>query len=121
MAYSQEMGKKAEDQACHFLRQHGLQLITRNYRCRVGEIDLIMQDKEVLCFIEVRFRQQHGFGSGAESVTRSKQNKLIKAAYYYLQQEKLLEKVACRFDVVAVTSQASATPVEWIKNAFSVN
>ncbi len=119
MSKAQQKGQIAEDVACKHLQQRGLKLIDRNYRCRVGEIDLIMQDADSLVFVEVRYRQNSGFGNGAESVTFNKQNKLIKTAYYYLQQRKINSNINCRFDVVSITSQEQIAAVDWIKNAFS--
>ena len=108
-------GQKGEDRACRFLEQQGLQLITRNYSCRMGEIDLIMQDQRFLVFVEVRYRSSHVYGGSAMSVTRTKQQKIIRAALFYLQQKRLYNKVPCRFDVLAITGEER---VEWIKNAF---
>jgi putative endonuclease len=113
MTLAQQTGSAAENQACAYLKQQGLDLITRNFRCKVGEIDLIMQDKNELVFIEVRCRNNSFFGNGFDSITDAKQNKLIKTANFYLQQKKLTE-TACRFDAVAI----SANNIEWIKNAF---
>lgn len=124
-------GKQIEDLACYYLQKQKLKLVVRNYTCRVGEIDLIMCDNTLLVFIEVRYRQHGKFGCGLETVDRSKQNKIIKAAQYYLQTHDLFEKIDCRFDVVAVTpkhnyshqktfiSQLNQARVEWIKNAFT--
>lgn len=119
MGKTQQIGQTAEEFACQYLQKQGLKLISRNYRCRVGEIDLIMQDSKDLIFIEVRCRQNSYFGNGAESVTHTKQKKLIKTAHYYLQQQKLDDKNGCRFDVISLASQDSTAKVEWIKNAFS--
>ncbi len=115
MGKTQQTGQQAEELVCQHLQKEGLKLIDRNYRCRLGEIDLIMQEANDLIFIEVRYRENIFFGNGAESVTRTKQNKLIKAASYYLQQQKLHESINCRFDVVSLSSRG----LEWIKNAFS--
>lgn len=119
MGKTQQLGKKAEEFACQYLLNHGLKLVDRNYQCRVGEIDLIMQDEKYLIFIEVRYRQNIYFGNGVESVTNTKQKKLIKTASYYLQQKKLDEKINCRFDVVSLSLKKLTPELEWIKNAFS--
>jgi len=119
MGVTQQTGQAAEDLAWRYLQGQGLKSITRNYRCRMGEIDLIMQDQNMLVFVEVRFRRNNSFGGGAASVTFAKQTKLIRTAYYYLQQQKISEKVACRFDVVAIGLQGTKTQLEWIKNAFT--
>jgi len=116
---AQTIGQMAEDQACQYLLQQGLQLITRNYRCRMGEIDLIVRDKNNLVFVEVRYRKPSGFGSGAESVGYHKQQKLIKAAMHYIQHKSVL--LPCRFDVISMTPYSHKKPdIEWIKDAFQV-
>jgi putative endonuclease len=109
-------GAMAEELAAIFLQKQGLVIHTKNYRCKLGEIDLIMQHADTLVFIEVRLRTHQAFANAAESITIHKQQKIIKAAQYYLQQHQLTDKVNCRFDVVAFGN--SSTP-EWIKNAFS--
>jgi putative endonuclease len=107
------LGQSAEARAEAFLQSHGLKQITRNWRCRFGEIDLIMQDGATLVFIEVRLRNRSDFGGAAASVTPAKQKKLLAAARQYLTTLKTLP--ACRFDVVAMAGDG---PPEWIKNAF---
>lgn len=118
---SNALGAQAEDLACQYLNQQGLQLVARNYRCKLGEIDLIMRDKDYLVFVEVRYRKQMGFGSNLESVNYFKQQKLIKATRYYLQTHNLYNTQACRFDVVALTKQTGEFKLEWIKDAFQVS
>jgi len=115
---TRKIGKDAEDLAYNYLKKQGLKLITRNYLCRAGEIDLIMQDKDFIVFVEVRYRKNIAFGSGLESITASKQTKLIKTANYYLLQHRLVDKAPCRFDVISITSQQSKPQVEWVKNAI---
>lgn len=112
----QDIGRWAEDQAKIFLVQQGLTLRDRNYRCKSGEIDLIMQDKQSLVFVEVRSRNNTDFGSALESVTQTKQRRLIRAAQHYLQKQRLLDKLPCRFDVVSVDRTRD---IKWIPNAFS--
>jgi putative endonuclease len=114
---SSSLGTSAEVQAEKFLVQQGLRPHARNYRCRLGEIDLIMQDADTLVFVEVRLRTNTRFSSAAESVDHRKQQKLLRAAQFYLQQHQLTESVQCRFDVVAFTG--SRTIPEWIQNAFA--
>jgi putative endonuclease len=106
-------GKKAEDVACSFLQRNGLSLVQRNYHCRYGEIDLIMQDSETLVFVEVRYRSSIKFGSAAESVDRNKQRKLVFTANHYLQKHPTNQPT--RFDVVALSPQHEP---EWVTNAF---
>jgi len=109
-------GARAEAHAEVFLQQQGLVKCTKNYRCKLGEIDLIMQHDDTLVFIEVRLRTHTGFAHAAESVTLRKQHKIIRTAQYYLQQHQLTDKANCRFDVIAFSD--NGVP-EWIKNAFS--
>jgi putative endonuclease len=108
-------GAEAEDLACAWLQARGLRLRERNYRCRRGEIDLIMQDGEQLVFVEVRYRRNSRYGSAAESVTAAKQTRLISAASQYLQGQR--GALACRFDVLAL-SGANGERVDWIRDAF---
>lgn len=118
MGITQDIGQAIENLACKYLQEQGLKLLERNYRCRLGEIDLVMQENKVLIFVEVRFRKNLYFGSAAESVTSSKQHKLVKTAKYYLQQKKLTDSTACRFDVLGITNSPQSPQIEWIKNAF---
>ena len=114
-------GALAEARAETFLLQQGLVKRARNYRCKLGEIDLIMQHgtahDTTLVFVEVRLRSHTGFANAAESVTYRKQQKIIKTAQHYLQQHQLTDKANCRFDVIAFSDNDSP---EWIKDAFSV-
>ena len=107
------LGQSAESRAEAFLKTRGLKLVARNWRCRFGEIDLVMQDGATLVFIEVRLRSRSDFGGAAASVTPAKQKKLLTAARQYLTTLKTLPP--CRFDVVALSGDA---PPEWIRNAF---
>jgi putative endonuclease len=107
------LGQSAESHAEAFLKTQGLKLLTRNWRCRFGEIDLVMQDGTTTVFVEVRLRSRSDFGGAAASVTPAKQKKLLAAARQYLSTLKTLPP--CRFDVVALTGSA---PPEWIRNAF---
>ncbi len=112
------IGQQAEDKACIYLERQGLRLIKRNYLCRFGEIDLVMQDGLNLVFVEVRCRKPSIFGTAAETVTRTKQHKLIKAAMCYLREYGLSADKACRFDVVAIMSGGCEMQISWIKDAF---
>lgn len=117
-------GRRAEDIAADRLTQSGLRLVTRNYRCRWGEIDLIMREREIVVFVEVRFRSRSGLTTGAESVDARKQRKLISTAEHYLQKNPSLARQACRFDVVSVSNSLASedstgeTDINWIRNAF---
>ncbi|HEY9198932.1 MAG TPA: YraN family protein [Gammaproteobacteria bacterium] len=110
-----ERGAHAEELACRFLLRQGLRLIARNYRCRRGEIDLIMQDAGNLVFVEVRYRRQSRYGSGLESVDRNKQRRISLCAAHYLQHHPHQAGRPARFDVIAVGPDGA---VDWIRNAF---
>ena len=117
----QQTGQTAEDLACDYLQQQGLQLLERNYRCRQGEIDLIMRHDAYLVFIEVRYRRNANFCSGAESVDRRKQQKLINTATHYLQQHSQLAQHPSRFDVISMSRQKNTPAIDWIQDAFQVS
>ena len=108
------LGQTAEAHAERFLIAHGLKRVARNWRCRFGEIDLIMREGNTLVFIEVRMRSRADFGGAAASVDGGKQRKLLAAAKLYL--SALPNMPPCRFDVLALTDQRA--PPEWIKSAF---
>ena len=115
---SVQIGQAAETLACDYLQQHGLKLISRNYHAPYGELDLIMQDHDHVVFVEVRCRRNLHYGSGADSITASKRDKLIKTALYYLQQHPKQAKRPVRFDVVSLSAVDDDTDFEWIKDAF---
>jgi len=108
----QIQGQAGEDDALDYLRQNGLVLVERNFRCKGGEIDLIMRQQAALVFVEVRKRADNRHGGAAASVTASKQARLILAAQIYLQRYK--NPPVCRFDVVAI----DGTVLNWLKNAI---
>jgi putative endonuclease len=110
------LGEQTERRAEQFLQLHHWHTRARNYRCKVGEIDLIMEQGNQLIFVEVRLRSHREFAHASESVTLSKQKKIIKAAQRYLQEHRLTDKAYCRFDVVAFSAIDSEP--EWIQNAF---
>jgi len=97
--------------------EKGLQLIQRNFSCKLGELDLIMQEGETLVFIEVRYRKSSAFGGSEASVSATKQKRLIRTAQLYLQQKHGNRPPMCRFDVIAI----SGDNTNWIKNAFYAN
>lgn len=116
-----EQGKEAEQHAAEYLQRQGLRPLACNYRCRSGEIDLIMQSHDSLVFIEVRFRRHSTFGGAAASVDRRKQLRLLATAQHYLQRHKASNQ-PCRFDVVAVLPGPDGTlSFDWIKNAFELD
>ena len=112
------MGREAERLAECFLVQRGLALIDRNYRCRRGEIDLVMRDAGTLIFVEVRRRTHGAFGGAAESVDVRKRTRLVAAAEHYLMANRIGDDRPCRFDVVAIDGPLRRARIEWIRDAF---
>ncbi len=109
-------GRAAEQLAEQHLKQQGLVFIEKNFHSRHGEIDLIMQHRDALVFIEVRYRKNMDFGGAAASVTGQKQNRIQKTALYYMQTRG--REFNARFDVVAITGEETNLNIEWIQNAF---
>ena len=112
---SKTKGTDTEQLACDYLQSKGLQLLQRNFFSRYGEVDLIMRDGDTIVFVEVRYRKNRNYGGAAASVTPTKQQRIIKTALNYQQQNTLQD--AMRFDVVAV--EGNAPRIEWIQNAFA--
>lgn len=107
------IGQHAEARAKDFLQGNGLKFITNNYKCRYGEIDLIMHDKDSLVFVEVRMRRKSLYGRAAETVDQAKLTKLINAAEFYIQKRYSDKYVPhSRFDLVAIDGDK----IEWINN-----
>lgn len=107
-------GSAAEGMALKYLETHGLSLVERNFRCRVGEIDLIMNDGDTLVFVEVRLRSNSAFVSAGESISHRKQARIVAAANQYLAGRR---EVPCRFDCILLDKLAPDS-IEWIRNAF---
>lgn len=105
-------GAAAEDRAAAYLKRQGLKLLARNWRCRAGEIDLVMQAGNALVFVEVRSRASAAFGGAAASITPTKQGRLIRAAEHYLLQHP--SHLPCRFDAVLIDGDN----LQWLRNAF---
>ena len=106
--------------ALDHLKQQGLSLIEQNYLTKLGEIDIIMLDKiaDTLVFVEVRYRKSNNYGTAIETVTRSKQQKLMRTAQQYLQKHPTYQHFLCRFDVVGVESDLKYPTITWIQSAF---
>ena len=115
----QASGRIAEQHARAFLERQGLRLITENWLCRRGELDLVMLDGDTLVFVEVRYRKHAAWGGALESVDARKRERLARAAEHFLQQESRWSKHPCRFDVIALGQRGTtAGAPQWIKNAF---
>lgn len=95
------VGKAYEDLATAYLINKGYKILARNYRCKVGEIDIIASDKDFLVFIEVKYRKNSAFGSPAEAVNYYKQQRILRAAKWYLSAHYHSE-INCRFDVIEI-------------------
>jgi len=115
---NQDTGKRGETLAVDFLKKSKYKIIEQNFRSRWGEIDIIGYNDKTICFIEVKTRTNTDFGRPEESVTRSKQQQVIRTARYYLKRKKILENIPCRFDVVSVILKAVSPEINLIKNAF---
>jgi len=111
-----DIGQAAEKRARTFLETLGYALVAHNYSCRAGEIDLIVTDATTLVFVEVRYRKNPSHGTGAESVTRSKMMKIIRAAKHFLLKHPRYEVLDQRFDVISI-----GTELDWIENAFTLD
>ena len=111
---AQAGGQAAETLAASYLQRRGLQLVARNYSCRLGEIDLILTDGPVLVFAEVRLRRSARYGGAAASITAAKRQRILRAARHYLSGR---PECPCRFDVLLLDGLA-AERIEWIKDAF---
>lgn len=116
---TQQIGRIAEENALEYLSSQGLKLVSRNYSCHLGEIDLIMRDKEYLVFIEVRTRKSMSYGGGVASITYAKRQKIIRTTSHFIIKHKIQEKHPLRFDVLSIDGKSKA--ITWIKDAFGVD
>ena len=114
-------GRRFEAFAADYLKVRGCRIEDQNFRCKAGEIDLIVTDPESrLVFVEVRFRASNRFGGAGASVTAHKQNRIRNAAKIYLLTHREFKAHFCRFDVMALShnKQTNEIDVNWIKAAF---
>lgn len=119
---SSAIGYEAESLACRFLIDQGMILVERNYRTRRGEIDLIMQSTNSVIFVEVKYRGNKKFGTAEESITKSKQKKIIAAAQAYLSRNGHSENTCIRFDAVIIGPSKNCQPsctINWIQNILA--
>jgi len=110
------LGRKGEDISVEFLRKQGYKIIKRNYRCSLGEVDVIARDKQVICFVEVKTRRTDRYGLPEEAIDSYKQRRLARVALSYLKEKKLFNQ-DIRFDVVSICPDE----IRIIKNAFVLN
>lgn len=115
---TREFGASGENIASNFLQKQGYCILAKNYRCRLGEVDLVARDGKTLAFVEIKFRHGTTYGLPQEAVTYRKQRKIVKVALHYLKKNhSTLLRMNCppvRFDVVAILPEG----IELIKNAF---
>jgi len=111
-------GAAFEQRAGVELERAGLKPLARNYTTRHGEIDLVMQDRDTVVFVEVRYRERAGHGDALASVTRSKQDKLIRTAQLWLAAHPQHAQRPCRFDVVSYDGPAADARMQWLRGAF---
>ena len=111
---TRNIGGIYEEKTARYLKQNNFQIIRRNYWCKVGEIDIIAIKENILRFIEVKYRKNDLYGTPLEAVNKRKQNKIIKAASWFLTENKQYEHMQCSFDVMAVTDNR----IEYIFNSF---
>jgi putative endonuclease len=115
-----EIGQKGENLAADYLQNAGYTVLERNYRCKLGEIDIIARDNDTLVFIEVRSRSSLAFGLPQESINRRKRHQISKVALEYMIRRKL-KNIPARFDVVAVSFEGRKEKVDLIKDAFELS
>ncbi|WP_263260453.1 YraN family protein [Pseudomonas entomophila] len=115
-----QRGRQAEAWAERHLRDHGLQLLARNWRCREGELDLVMLDGDTVVFAEVRYRLHRQWGGALGSIDSRKQARVIGAAERYLLDEPMWASYPCRFDIIAIEGSDPHSPgLTWLKDAFT--
>jgi putative endonuclease len=116
----QFLGREGEKIAEQYLKKKGYKVVERNYRCSMGEVDLIVLDRRVIVFVEVKTRSGHEFGMPSEAVERRKQKKMIQTAQFFISAKSLHQRDA-RFDVVAISWLGRQPVVEHIVNAFELS
>jgi putative endonuclease len=118
---AQQFGRDSEDAAADYLRGAGYRIVTRNYRHRFGEIDLVAYDGPTLVFVEVKARRSERYGSAQEAVTRRKRDQLTKAALGYLAARRSAGASPCRFDLVVIQAVRGQTAprIDLLKDIFA--
>ncbi len=114
-----KLGEAGELLAANFLAQKGYSIIQRNFRCKVGEIDIIASDGNYLVFVEVKTRRSLNYGSPVEAVDIRKQQQIYRTALFYLQQN-AIDNQDIRFDIIAITMMDEKPAIEHIVNAFDI-
>ena len=117
--YNKDIGSYGEDLALDYLNKINYKFLTRNFRNKNGEIDLIVKDSDIIVFVEVKSRYSYHFGLPCESVTYFKQKQILNISKYFLFKNKLL-KYNCRYDVIEIYFNKNDNTyfIEHIKDAF---
>lgn len=115
------VGALAEEAARRFVEAQGLAVVTRNYRCRLGELDLVLLDGPTLVVVEVRYRERPGHVPPAATITLTKRRRIARAAAHLLQRESRFRDHPVRFDVLALTGPPDDMRIEWIRSAFTLD
>ncbi len=117
-----KLGMQGEKLAAKFLKRRGYKITQRNYKCKLGEIDIVAQQDKTVVFVEVKTRRTKEFGPPQYAITAAKKKQISKAALSYIREKNFTEQ-SCRFDVIAITfSPESRKPkIEHIENAFELS
>lgn len=115
---TKNIGDQAEQIAADYLIEHGLVLIDKNFNSRYGEIDLIMQDKNTIVFVEVRYRKSSTIMSALETIGPKKCARIIKTAESYIQSQKKYQDKNYRIDVITMSGELKQAHIDWIENAI---
>ena len=118
--FARRKGLRYEDRARVYLERQGLRCIAHNFRCRLGEIDLIMRDRQTICFVEVKYRGSSDFGGAAYSISSRQRRRLVKTAEYFLLGKRQFADWPLRFDALLIQRQVDGSEtLNWITNAFA--
>lgn len=119
MSKPNRKGLRYEERARKYLQSRGLRLLAQNFSSRFGEIDLIMRERDTICFIEVKFRNSLAYGGAAASIPRAKQGKIVKTALFYLAGRKHFSDQPLRFDAFLIQRLPDGSErADWVRNAF---
>ena len=117
-----EVGAKGEKLAAKFLKRKGYRIIHRNYKCKLGEIDIVAEQDRTIVFVEVKTRRTQEFGPPQYAITAAKKGQISRVAMFYIRDRKLVDQ-SCRFDVIGITfpPESRRPRIEHIENAFQLS
>jgi putative endonuclease len=116
-----EAGSRAEHKALKYLEKQGLRLVASNYRCRFGELDLVMSDGEHLVVVEIRYRRHTRFMHPAQSITRGKRERIARSTLHFMQRSADYRDRPVRFDVISVSGPLERATMDWLPGAFTID